>query len=319
MIGVLFREISFFLMVLLLALGSWILPERAWHSWARRVARYQLALKSALNDDEVETIKVVVGDRSVDWIHEQFRPEWLTQKYLAWMTHLACSWPRRWSPSPDLIGRDHLETALANGRGVLLLTSRFVSKDLMAKASLSQAGHLPCQLSNKNHGFSSGLLCRWILNPIYTKVEDRFLGERLTFSGQETGDIKVAIKERLSENRIVLVAMTPLGRRVGVFPFLRGQIRIATGALNLACDTGTPMLPSFTIRTKDGRVQTIIEKPLDIPMTDRRSDVIDHMLADYVRRLETYVTRYPEQFTFPTSSAHGDIMIHPLESTAQAA
>lgn len=264
-------------------------------------------------------MKVVVGDRPANWINEHFRPDWLSQKYLAWMCLFACAWPRRWQPSQKLTGDNHIEFALAEGRGVLVLTSRFAFKDLMAKVSLALAGYKPRQLSHQSHGFSDGLLTRWFLNPIYKNVEDRFLEERLEFSGKQTEHAKTTIKERLKDNQLVIVAAMPAGRKVSTLPFLHGQIKIATGAINIACDMNAPILPSFTIRNSDGEVQTIVEHPLDMPATGGREEAINHMLADYVRRLETYVARYPEQFVFPISSDHGDMMIQPLQESAASA
>lgn len=304
----------FFAVVLLLALGSWVSPESRWASFARRVVRLRLLFQPKLDDEALAIIRVVVGDRPSNWIDEDYRPAWLTERYHAWMALLACAWPRGWQPSAALIGKEHLDAALAEGRGVVLLTSCFAFKDLMAKVALTRAGFEPCQLAQNTHGFSNSFLSRWLLNPICLNIENRFLSERLEFSNRQTIDVKSMIKDRLRQNKLVLVAMTPIGRKLSTFPFLHGRIRIATGALSLAYDMKATVLPSFTIRQPDGRLQTIIEPALDLSLADRKDESIDLMLPHYVRRLESYVTRYPHQFQFPTSSGGGEMILLPGDS-----
>lgn len=318
MIDVWLRDMVKAAVIVLLALGSWLLPETRWAALARSLAKRKIAGQAKLTDDELATIRVIVGDRPSSWIQTSFLPDWCTQKYLAWMFLLANIWPGRWQASEELVGNEHIEAALAQGKGAILLTSRFVFKDLMTKVSLARAGHKSCQLSRESHGFSDGPVCRRLLNPICNRIEDRFLGERLIFKGQNTKAITARIKQCLEDNKLVLVAATPLGRRVSVLPFLDGQIQIATGALNFACDMEAPVLPSFTLRAPDGKVRTIVGQPLERPTSGSREMVIDMMLADYVRRLEAYVSCNPDQFAFPTSSRHGEMMIQPTETKAKA-
>lgn len=298
--------VSFWLLVL-------CLPERWWAGLARWFARRRLAGAPRLSSDEIETVQVVVGkgDGKADWIETTFRREWLAHKYLSWMQLLACYRPWRWRPKPTLIGRQHLDDALASGRGVVLLTANFAYKDLMTKAALTEAGYGASHLSRDSHGFAESRLGKALLNPIYNGIERRFLRERLVFSGQDTKKVNEQIRQRLRENRPILVTVTPLGRRVRALPFLHGRIRIATGALNFAVEAGARVLPVFTIRKPDGEVETVIEHPLATKDGASNGEVIQAMLDDYVPRLETYVAQHPDQFAFPTSDRHGQALIEP--------
>lgn len=300
-----------------LVLGLWLIallrPEARWAGWASWLARRRLAASEKLSDDELETVKVVVGhgEEKAAWIEKSFRRDWLAHKYLSWIQLLACYRPWRWRPRVKLIGRQHLEEALSQGNGVILLTANFVYKDLMTKVALSEAGHWACHLVRDSHGFAESRLGRRLLNPIYAGIERRFLRERLVFSGDKTKDVNGTIRSRLQENRPILVTVTPLGRRVGTLPFLHGRIKIATGALKFACEAGAQVLPIFAIRMPDGSVETIIEHALNMPAGAAHGEAIKAMLDDYVPRLETYVAQYPEQFAFPTSDRHGEALIEP--------
>jgi lauroyl/myristoyl acyltransferase len=291
-----------------------VLSEKRWPASARWLARKRLAGSAKLSGDELETVKVVVGqgEDKAAWIEETFRKDWLAHKYLSWIQLLACYRPWRWRPRPKLSGQQYLDEALARGRGVILLTANFAYKDLMAKAALADAGYWASHLVRDSHGFAESRLGKALLNPIYAGVERRFLRERLVFSGSDTRDVNKLIRARLRENQPLLVTVTPLGRRVGALSFLHGRIKIATGALNFACEAGAHVLPVFTIQKPDGGIETIIEHPLNMPAEMGRGRMIEVMLDDYVPRLETYVAQYPDQFAFPTSDRHGRALIEAL-------
>jgi lauroyl/myristoyl acyltransferase len=309
------RDILVVALLVVLGLVAFCLPERSWPGLARAFARKRLARSAKLSGEELETIKVVVGqgEAKAAWIEASFRTDWLAHKYLSWIQILACyrPWPWRWRPQPTLAGRQHLEDALARGNGVVLLTANFVYKDLMTKAALTAAGFGASHLVRDSHGFAESRLGKALLNPLYAGIERRFLRERLVFSGSDTGAVNQLIRARLRDNWPILVTVTPLGRRVSTLPFLHGRIRIATGALNFACEAGAEVLPVFTIQKPDGSYETIVEPPLARPPGMSRGEAIAVMLDDYVPRLETYVAQNPEQFAFPTSDRHGRALIEP--------
>lgn len=300
-------------LVFLFWLATLFLPEKRWPACAHWLARRRLAGTAKLSGDELETVKVVVGkgEDKAAWIEDSFRRDWLAHKYLSWIQLLACYRPWSWRPKPKLVGRQHLDDALDRGRGVILLTANFVYKDLMTKAALAEAGHWASHLVRDSHGFAESRIGKALLNPIYAGIERLFLRERLVFSGSDTKEVNKLIRKRLQENRPILVTVTPLGRRINALPFLHGRIKIATGALNFACEAGAEVLPIFAIQKPDGSIETIIEHPLDRPAQATRSETIDAMLDDYVPRLETYVAQYPDQFAFPTSDRHGRALIEP--------
>ena len=300
-------------LVTILWLIALLLPEDRWFACARWLAARRLARSARLSGEEIETVKVVVGGgkNKAAWIEKDFRKDWLAHKYLSWIQLLAGYRPWRFRLRTTLIGHQHLDDALARGNGVILLTANFVYKDLMTKAALAEAGYEASHLVRDSHGFAQSRFGRWLLNPIYAGIERRYLRERLVFSGRETGEVNALIRRRLSENRPLLVTVTPIGRRIATLPFLHGRIKIATGALKFACEAGAQVLPVFTIKKADGRIVTIVEHALERPATASHGEMIDAMLDDYVPRLETYAAQYPEQFTFPTSDRHGRALIEP--------
>ncbi|MGI9498765.1 MAG: hypothetical protein ACR2P3_01900 [Geminicoccaceae bacterium] len=292
-------------LVSLLALASWTFPEAGWHAFARRLAWLRIARRGPLSPDERAMIEIITGDRPASWIEETFWPETLGHKYLSWMQILACHRPRRWQPTSRLIGKEHVDQALAGGRGVVLFTATFAYKDLMAKAAFAAAGYAVSHLSMDTHGFSDTRFGKRWLNPIYTSVEERFLRERMVFSDSNTKAVSAKMRERLKQNAPVMITVTPLGRKVASRSFLHGYIHVATGGLNLACESGTPVLPVFTLRQADGGMTTFVGRALDQPLGASRTEVIDALLDDYVPRLESHVISHPDQFSFPLSDRFG--------------
>ncbi len=281
------------------------LPERKWPAFAERLGRFMAARRGPLPADERDVIGIIVGDKPAEWIDQTYWPEVLAHKYLSWMQILACHRPGGWQPDVRLVGKDHLDQALGSGRGALLFTPTFAYRDLMAKAAIAEAGFAISHLSQDSHGFSDSHFGKRWLNPIYVAAEGRYLRERLVFSGDNTKEVSTKLRERLKQNALVMITVTPLGRRVATLPFMGGQIHIATGGLNFACENDTPVLPVFTLRQEDGVTTTVVGSPLDHPSGAASTERINAMLEDYVARLEGRVRDHPEQFSFPLSDRSG--------------
>ncbi len=313
-----FRDGAVMVIGSILATAAWILPESRWPSFADRLARFRIRNRSPLSASECARIRIVVGNRPDAWIRDSFWPESLAQKYLSWMYIFACHRPGGRRFESRLTGGEHIDEALEGGRGVVLFTATFIHKDLMAKAALAQAGYEITHLSRDTHGFSETRLGKRWLNPIYTSIETRHLKERLVFSGSNTKAVSTKVRERLKQNRPVMITVTPLGRHVSTLPFLHGRIHIATGGLNFACENDTPVLPVFTVRQTDGAMTTFIGPALRQPEGAERAEKIDALLQDFVPRLEKCVSCYPEQFSFPISDQFGKALLDPVPAAIEA-
>ncbi|MDX1540629.1 MAG: hypothetical protein R3349_04430, partial [Geminicoccaceae bacterium] len=146
--------------------------------------------------------------------------------------YFVTSWlPRGWSPDLTVRGVEHLHTALAAGKGAVLWVAPFVFAPLVAKRALHEAGFAVHHLSRPGHGFSSTRFGVAVLNPIRTRIEDRYLAERITIpaSGETTAAVR-KLRARLADNRPVSITFTSQGGRQVEAPFLAGRLRTAIGA-----------------------------------------------------------------------------------------
>jgi len=199
---------------------------------------------------------------------------------------------RRWQPGVRWHGLDHLRLALEQGLGTILWVSEFAHSQIITLMALHQAGFAVHKLSRPEHGFSTSPFGIRRLNPLWTRIEGRFIAERVVILNHDAGPALQLLRERLGANGIVWITVGPEARRTLQVPFLRGTIRLPTGPLHLARTSRAVLLPVFTVRASDGPYDVTIERRLDVD-----SDVTYAGAArSYAAMLEPYVTAHPEQW-----------------------
>ena len=202
--------------------------------------------------------------------------------------------PRRWRPAIDIRGREHVDAALSEGKGAILWVNEFAGSDLVIKAAADRAGLRLTHLTRPEHGFAKSRLGMRFLNPIRRRAEDRFLAERVTMHG-ETGITALrTLERRLSENRVVSITVGADAVRKQPVPFLGARLTVATGPVSLALSTGAPLLPAFTVRRSPRSFGVAIEPDVVPREGIGRVEATAAALAELARRLEPYVSRYPE-------------------------
>jgi lauroyl/myristoyl acyltransferase len=158
--------------------------------------------------------------------------------------------------------------------------------------ALRQADFAVHQLTRPEHGFSTSPFgIRW-LNRLWTRIERRFIAERVDILNNDGGPALQLLRQRLGANGIVWIAVGPEALRTLDVSFLGGTIRLPTGPLHLARTSHAALLPVFTIRANDGSYDVTIERRLDVD-----TDITYASAArSYVAMLEPYVTAHPDQW-----------------------
>jgi lauroyl/myristoyl acyltransferase len=211
--------------------------------------------------------------------------------------YLRCHHPRGWRPDVRLEGREHLDRALGAGRGAIVWVAPFVFTPLVTKMVLHAAGYGLVHLSRLGHGYSPTRFGVRVLNPVRTRAEDRYLAERVVIGeGCSLGEAMRTLARRLAANRAASITVGAQGVKTRAAPFLGGELRVATGAPNLALRTGAPLLPVFTVRDAPGRFLTVIESPLQADQNLGRERATQDLVADLVARIEGHARRWPDQF-----------------------
>jgi predicted LPLAT superfamily acyltransferase len=279
---------------LALAAGvSWVVPESLWLPLTRAAGRVEALLNSP---------------RSRAWPidHQLGAAIGCSARALALERASACHASRLYSLREYLPGRrsvpvrldgiDELAGALAAGTGAVLWVSRFAWASLITKIGLHQAGFAVSHLSRPGHPFGdSAFRVRW-LNPVWTRIEARFLRERIVLDPRaETAALRM-LRRRLAEGGAVSITVGHEAVRTVGASVLGVPLRLSTGPMHLAVASGAPLIPVFSVRNGEGAFVVTLDAPLRVEAGAER-DTREHAIAaEYASRLEPWVRQYPGQW-----------------------
>ncbi len=279
----------------LAALAAWCLPERHWDGLAHGAA----GLETRAIDRLARRIAAMAGPERLAEPAAVLARRQLAHIRLDQLCFLRSHRPGGWRPTLRLEGEQHLRAALAAGRGAILWVAPTVYQWLATKRALHAAGYAVHHLSSPNHGFSTASrLGIRLLNPIRTRIEDRYLAERVTLAAD--GGAQAALRRLtavLRENGIVSITVAASGARSLTASFLAGSLRVASGAPHLAARTGAALLPVVTLRHGDVFV-TQIEAPLVRPETEPADPHLALLVGGLAARLEPRALAHPDQIAW---------------------
>lgn len=272
-----------------LAPAAWLLPERTWESVARACARVHLALRGPAAN--------ALGGHPVLVAHG-LTPEMLERIVLAGtyeeiLQTLREHGPGGWKGSIRLVGRDHLDRALASQHGAVLWVAPCNFAELNVKKVLHAAGHPISNLRSHIHPYSSTRFGRAVLNPVRTSVENRFLARTVTLRPDNGPAALRELQSCLGENCVVSITANSSGDRPCRLPFLGGTLNLALGAAALARIAKAPLLPVFASPSQEGVFDVEVEQALEPieGLGGRKRD--EQFAAAYASRLEAFVRRRP--------------------------
>lgn len=204
--------------------------------------------------------------------------------------------PIRRLPETRLIGAEHLSAALAAGRGAVLWVAATSHSRTETKLALFREGFLAHHLSRSFHGFSRTRFGKALLNPLRTRIEERFLASRVVIRDGEVKEALAELDRLLKANEIVSITMGTEAKRLAHAPFLAGRISLATRPVLLAQETGAALLPVVTTRGADGIFTTEIGAALTLPKDPTCDQQAFKALEELAGFLEPHVLAYPAQF-----------------------
>lgn len=278
-----------------MALLAWLTPEAAWPRICASAARFS-GFAGQKRDENARQIARLLAGRVPEGDTDRITAGIAAHHHHARLQLFRSYRFDSWRPRMTLIGRQHVEQALAARSGAVLWVAPFVYNSLVTKMALHQAGFAVSHLTGPQHGVSSSGFGQRFLNPIWSGVERRFLAARVLMTSEQSPAALRELIRRTKDNQLVSITMGPNGRRRYDAPFFAGRLAVANGGPALARRTGAPLLPVFTVRSADGAFVTTVEAPVQL-RDDLDGDESERQLtAHCVRLLESYVWRAPDQF-----------------------
>ena len=198
---------------------------------------------------------------------------------------------RKWRPDIDVVGTEHIDAALMSNKGVILWVTPFAFSDLVAKMAMKQSGYEISHLSRPGHGFSRSRFGVRFLNGLRTRVENRYIKDRVRIHTGEERRAMLALRRVLKNNGIVSITVGAQSKKSDQVNLRAGKLRIATGALRLSELTGAPVLPVFTVNTSAQEYKVDIGSSI----TGTGSGHAES-LKTYAELLEEYLSNYPCQW-----------------------
>ncbi|HEY7943762.1 MAG TPA: hypothetical protein VIH15_04595 [Casimicrobiaceae bacterium] len=205
--------------------------------------------------------------------------------------------PGGWKAAPYLEGVEHLDAALAAGRGAVLWVAHFCFNALASKMALRRAGYRVWHLSRPEHGFSKSALGIALFNGIRVGAEREHLAGRIVFERNRPGAAMLAAQRVLKKNGIVSITAGDWeGQRLAEIDLCGGRLAMAVGAPGLARLTGAALLPVFTVRGVGQGIRVVIEHTLPVPGEGEADDALQRAAQAFGNLLGRYVSAYPAEW-----------------------
>lgn len=280
---------------------SWILPERWWAPLWRVGMHLPVLGKPKAIRRNGKVIERALGNVSAEQAHAIARRlkasvyEIRCQDLRAWRP----GWNSRagWAPKLALEGEAHLIAALTGGKGAVLWVSPTVFNSLPTKIALHAKGYKVSHLSSPGHGVSETRFGVETLNRVRCIPENRYLHQRIVFdSAAPTTSMRKMMRALKAGEIVSIVAANTEGFEMVRAPIFGGVLPIAVGAPRLAALTGAPLLPTFVFRDPDLGFRVVIEAPMPVDLKLPADERTVSAAAEYLRRSEPWVRRYPEQW-----------------------
>lgn len=200
-----------------------------------------------------------------------------------------------WHPKLLVSGGEHLAGALSLGNGAIVWVQRMPFSDLLVKKALAGIGYAPHHLTRPAHGFSSSWFGIHVFNRLWTRIEDRYLSERITMQDDSTISAMRALRSRLKENQVISITVDDNVAKTVEVPYLNAKMKLATGPISLSLRHGAPLIPVFTIRSDDGGFEVVIGPPLSSRSCASVAEGIAIVANEYVSRLEHLYREHEDQ------------------------
>ena len=182
-----------------------------------------------------------------------------------------------------LEGREHIDRALAQGRGAIVLTAHFGNWELLGASILA-----------------NGYTIRGITRQLRSKRLETIVSsyrEKVGWQGIDRDRSVREVLRCLKRNELIAILADVDTRTRGIFVDFFGRPAYTPySPVALALRTGAAILPTFIIRQPDDSHRAVVEAPLALQQSgDKEQDLLVNTQR-FTKVIESYIRRYPEQW-----------------------
>ena len=186
----------------------------------------------------------------------------------------------------ELVGKENLDTALAEGKGVILVSAHFGNFPLML-TKLSLDGYKVCGIMRfMRDERAERMFC----------ATRKRVGIKTIYSQPRKECVENSIRT-LRNNELLFIPIDQNFGSGGVFvDFFGRKAATAIGPVVLAQRTKATVIPCFIIRQKDDTHKIIFEPPLILEEGETNAETININIQRLTNIIESYIRRYPAEW-----------------------
>jgi KDO2-lipid IV(A) lauroyltransferase len=205
------------------------------------------------------------------------------------------------------IGREHLNTALAKGNGVIALGAHLGNFFLVGTRLATE-------------GYTTWVMINQPRNGRFTQLMDDYRSKirQKTIHARPRGKALRDLGQALRRNEIAIVIADEYRRNNGIPVPLFGRTVLARrGPATIALRTGAAVVPIYLVRDKGQGLKMIVEPELDLIKTDRGKAAIRENTLRMTQWLERTVRVYPDQWNWMNIHWQADADSEPVAKEQQ--
>ena len=287
----LFDRLIFGIIYLAIRVGLWIVkfgPRRLVFLFSDGLANLSYYLFQSFRKRSVRNLRMALGDRldtkEIDRVVQKSLQNFF--RGVVEIGYSLCVAPQELRREIPVVGRAHLEEAMARGKGVVAIGAHLGNFFLVGGRLASEGYPIHVLVNPPNNERLRQLLVQYRLKTGKKTIHAR--PRRQAFS-ELLGVL------RQNELAVVIADEHRGGRGIHV-PFFGRTVLARRGPATLALRTGAALLPVYVIRDPSGRLTLIIEPEIEVLRSgDISADVIENTLR-ITRWLERVVRSYPDQW-----------------------
>lgn len=187
-----------------------------------------------------------------------------------------------------LRGHEHLEAALAKGRGVIALGAHLGNFFLVGSRLAVE-------------GFPTHVLVNQSRHGEFAKLMDHYRLEvwQKTISARPRREASQELLQVLRRNQVAIVIADEFRSGKGIYvPFFGRTVLARRGPATLALRSGAAVVPIYMIRDSQGRLTLVIEPEMEMVRASGTKTEVKENILRITQWLERVVRSYPDQWNW---------------------